>query len=136
MAENLMTTDLFYLALTAVLTACLWLPYAVGLGIARGGKLPVSEYTTMDRGPVADWVKRCNRAHMNSVEAFAPFAALVIVAHLTQTSNDATALASLLFFWGRVGHAVVQVLGIPYVRTLMFAIGFFSTLAIFVQIIA
>lgn len=131
-----MTTDLFYLGLTAVLNACLWLPFAVGMSIARGGKLPVSEYTTMDRGPMPNWVKRCNRAHMNSVEAFAPFAVLVIVAHLSKTANDTTALSSAIFFWARVAHAAVQILGIPYVRTLVFMIGFSSTVAIFVQVVS
>jgi uncharacterized MAPEG superfamily protein len=37
------------------------------------------------------WGKRTDRAYLNAVEVFAPFAALVLVAHLAGKSNGMTA---------------------------------------------
>jgi uncharacterized MAPEG superfamily protein len=44
----------------------------------------------------------------------------VLVAHVTQKANAMTALWAALFFWMRLAHAVVYLLGVPYVRTLVF----------------
>ena len=52
------------------------------------------------------------------VENLPAFAALVIIAHLTDV--NATAGAAL-FFWARLVHAVVHIMGLPYIRTLAFA---------------
>ena len=37
-------------------------------------------------------------------------------------SNDQTLLGMTLFFWGRIGHLLVYIVGIPYLRTLAFAV--------------
>lgn len=58
------------------------------------------------------------------MEVFAPFAALVIVAHLSGKLNEMTAFWAVAFFWLRATHAVVYWLGLPYIRTLVFTLGF------------
>jgi uncharacterized MAPEG superfamily protein len=85
--------------------------------------------------PVPDWAERLQRAHTNMVENLAPFAALVLVAHLVQAFDAKTALGAQLFFWGRVVHAGVYTLGIPYARTLAFAVSWVGMLLIFFAII-
>jgi len=65
-----------------------------------------------------------------------PFAAVVIVAHLTQTANGTTAAASVIYFWARVAHYVGYISGLPFVRTLTFAIGWIATLVIFLVIVS
>ena len=65
-----------------------------------------------------------------------PFAAVVIVAHLTQTANGTTAAASVTYFWARVAHYVGYISGLPFVRTLTFAIGWIATLVIFLVIVS
>ena len=80
------------------------------------------------------WVQRANRAHINLVQAFAPFAALVLIAHVTGQSNAMTAMWAMVFFWARVAHAIIHIAGIPYLRTLIFAVGVVAVLAIFWEV--
>ena len=130
-----MANDLTYLAWTALLTAALWIPYIAGQVHANGFLLPAN-YRDPTPRPVPLWAQRANRAHINSVEAFAPFAALVIIAHIGGVANETTATWAAVFFWSRLGHAVVYVLGIPYVRTLIFTAGFVCVVGVFYQIVS
>jgi uncharacterized MAPEG superfamily protein len=41
-----------------------------------------------------------------------------------------------VFFWSRVAHAIVHILGIPYIRTVVFLIGFVAVLGIFWEVVA
>ena len=129
-----MTPDLMWLAYTAVLTALLWIPYIVGLTISDG---PITAEGYRDPTPpeLPAWVRRCNRAHINAVESIAPFAVVVIVAHLAGAANEMTALWAMIFFIARLVHAAVYWTGIPYLRTLAFATGFVATLGIFWELI-
>ena len=129
-----MTTDLKYLALTALLTAALWIPYVV-CQVATNGFLKPQNYTDPTPRPLPLWGKRADRTYLNAVEVFAPFAALVIVAHLAGKANAMTAFWAAAFFWMRVAHAVVYLLGIPYIRTLVFTLGFVSVAGIFWDVI-
>jgi uncharacterized MAPEG superfamily protein len=69
------------------------------------------------------------------VEVFAPFAALVIVTHIAGKANAMTAFWAMSFFWLRVVHAAVYLLAIPYVRTLVFTLGFVCIAGIFRELI-
>ena len=39
------------------------------------------------------------------------------------------------FFWLRLAHAAVYLLGVPYVRTVLFTLGYVSVVGIFVELI-
>jgi uncharacterized MAPEG superfamily protein len=129
-----MTPDLNYLAWTAMLTAVLWIPYISGQVLTNGFLTPVN-YRDPTAREVPLWGQRANRAHINAVESFAPFAALVLVAHVGGVSNEATAMWAAVFFWARLAHAVVYVLGIPFLRTIIFTAGFVAVAGIFYQIV-
>jgi uncharacterized MAPEG superfamily protein len=130
-----MTTDLFYLALTAGLAAILWIPNVLGIVATHGMPTP-ADFREAAEKPLTGWAQRAKRTHLNMVENLAHFAALVIVAHLAGKANEVTALWVQIFFWARVGHAIVFYAGIPYLRTLAFTIGFIAEVVIFVQIVA
>jgi len=129
-----MTTDLTYLAWTAMLTAALWIPYIV-CQVMTNGFLEPPNYIDPEQRPVPLWGKRANRAQINAVEAFAPFAALVLVAHVAGKADAMTAFWAACYFWLRLIHAIVYMLGIPYVRTLVFTLGFVAIVGIFVEVI-
>ena len=107
-----MSTDLKYLAFTAILTASLWIPYVVGQ-VMTNGPLAPTNYLDPTQRPLPLWGKRADRAYINAVENFAPFAALVIAVHLAGKANAMTAFWAMSFFWLRFAHAVVYLLGIP-----------------------
>jgi len=129
-----MTTDLTYLAYTAMLTAALWIPYII-CQVATNGFLAPPNYVDPTPRPVPLWGKRADRAYLNAVEVFAPFAALVILAHITEKANAMTAFWAMSFFWLRVTHAVVYLLAVPYIRTLVFTLGFVCVAGIFWELI-
>ena len=128
-----MTTDLKMLALTAGFTAVLWLPYILA-HIGNVGPKAALTYAG-DGTALPDWAARAKKAHYNAIENLAPFAALVLVAHLTQTANAATATAAVVYFWARVAHYIVYAAGIPFGRTLTFAVGWAAMLCIFWHIL-
>lgn len=129
-----MTTDLYYLAATALLTAALWIPYVVSQGIANG-MLTANNYIDPTPRPLPNWGKRADRTYLNAVEVFGAFAALVLIAHVTGKANETTALLAASFFWLRLTYSAVYLLGVPYLRTMLFALGFFAEVGIFWQLI-
>ena len=129
-----MSTDLKYLAFTAILTASLWIPYVVSQVTTNGGLKPANYIDPTPR-PLPPWGKRADRAYINAVENFAPFAALVIAIHLAGKANAMTAFWAMSFFWIRLAHAVTYLLGIPYVRTLLFTLGYVAVVGLFMAFI-
>ena len=93
-------------ACTALLTAALWIPYIV-CQVTTNGPLSGENYVDPAPRPVPLWGQRAHRAYLNAVECFAPFAALVIVAHIAGKANAMTAFWAMSFFWLRLVHAVV-----------------------------
>ena len=128
-----MSTDLTMLAWTAGLTIILWLPYILA-HIVNVGLMPALTYSA-DDVPLPAWAARAKKAHSNAIENLAPFAALVIVAHLANAANEATAAAAITYFWARVAHYLLYALGVPFGRTLTFAIGWAAVVCIFWQIV-
>jgi uncharacterized MAPEG superfamily protein len=117
-----MTTELFYLTLTTALTGVLWIPYIVNRIAIRG----LSEAMGYPDNPTpqSPWAQRLMKAHQNAVENLVVFAALVLVAHQLGISTESTALASVVYFWMRLAHAVAFTFKIPLVRTFSFFISF------------
>lgn len=125
-----MSTDLKYLAFTAMLTATLWIPYII-CQVMTNGFLTPANYVDPTPRPVPLWGKRADRTYLNAVEVFAPFAALVIVIHIAGKANAMTAFWAMSFFWLRVAHAIVYLLAVPYLRTVIFVLGFVSVAGLF-----
>src|SRR5271154_4474783 len=99
-----MTTDLKYLAFTAMLTAALWIPYVV-CQVMTNGFLAPENFVDPSPRPVPLWGKRADRAYLNAVETFAPFAAMIVLIHLAGKENTTTAFLAMSYFWLRVVHA-------------------------------
>ena len=128
-----MTTDLWMLIASTLL--CLLLPsvYGVGRSQAPGG-LQWSLGNRDTSLTVTAWTDRAVRAHLNMMENLAPFAILVLTAHVAGKANAMTALGSVIFFLGRLAHAIVYVAGITVVRTLVFFVSVVGEVIILVQL--
>ena len=122
-----MRTELLYLLLTAILVGALWIPVVIGYVSSRGFPTP-ADYRTAPTSPLPDWVNRANRAHLNAVEGFAPFAAVVLVASATGVSNAVTENCAALYFYARVTHAIIQIsgFGLLMARTVVFTVAWFA----------
>jgi len=131
-----MTADLFWLTLTALLSATLWLPYIVGVNMANV-PMPADNRPT-DPARMPAWVHRAWRAHLNLLEQFLPFAVVVLVSHVTGVSNGVTAVAAASFFALRLAHAIWMIGGFPVlpVRPMVFTAGWVAILVIGWQVLA
>ncbi|MFN2427670.1 MAG: MAPEG family protein [Candidatus Binatia bacterium] len=130
-----MTTDLWMLVSTALL--CMLIPNVgiTGLALIPGG-LPWGFGNRDTPFAVPAWIERARRAHMNMVENLAPFACLVLVAHVAGKADATTALGAQIFFVSRVAHAAIYIIGIPYLRTLAFVGGVIGEVMILLRILA
>jgi uncharacterized MAPEG superfamily protein len=84
---------------------------------------------------LAGWAGRAQRAHRNMLENLALFIALVLIAEIARRTNATTLLGAELFFWGRLAHAVIYVAGLPWLRTLAWAVSVIGLILIFLQLI-
>ena len=131
-----MTTELYYLLMSAILTAVLWIPFILGV-IQANGLMTPAYYDAPSTAPLPNWVQRANRAHQNAVENIGPFAAIVLVAHLAGVHTGLTATAAAVYFFARIVHAVVHITGFNlfWARTLVFAVAWLAMLTIAVQVL-
>lgn len=120
---NLQTPEIYWLTLTILLTALLWVPYILQL-IVQLGPIQAVWDPTGAHPHDAEWALRAKRAHYNAVENLAVFAPLVILAVLLEQTTAATTAAAMIYFFVRAGHYVIHVFAVPVVRTLAFIAGF------------
>ena len=131
-----MTTELSYLVLTAILTSVLWIPVVVGKVLARG-PIKASDYKVAPTSPLPDWVNRANRAQMNAVENFAPFAAVVLIAHAIGVSTSITENSAAVYFYARAAHAVIHITGFSLfrARTVLFTVAWVAFIVFAVELL-
>ena len=128
-----MSTDLKMLVWVSAITLLMWLPYILAR-IMKSGLMRTLTYVA-DDDPLPAWAARAKKAHTNAIENLAPFAAVVLVAHLAAATNGTTALSATVYFWARVVHYIGYTAGVPFVRTLSFAVGWLATVIILSQIV-
>ena len=128
-----MTPDLKILVWTVVLTfaevlvAVLAAQAQVGLGMLAGNR---------DRlAPLTSFAGRAQRAHRNMLESLPLFIALVLVAHVAGKANGTTLTGCELFFWSRLAHWLIYLIGIPWVRTLAWVVSVIGLILIFGQVV-
>ena len=69
---------------------------------------------------------RVDRALRNFLETFPFFAAAVLAVVATQRTDADTALGAQLYFWARLAYVPIYAAGIPYLRTVVWAVGFWG----------
>jgi uncharacterized MAPEG superfamily protein len=108
------------------------LAWAVVLGLVQLGV--AATLATQQRGlgwnvgardgipmPLTGVAARMDRGLHNFLETFGFFAAAVLAVVLTQKTSAHTALGAQLYFWARVAYVPAYAMGIPYLRTLIWA---------------
>nr|WP_316639125.1 MAPEG family protein [uncultured Roseateles sp.] len=129
----MMKTELLYLGLVTAMTGLLWVPYILDRLMVRGLSDAVG-YPENPK-PQSPWARRLMKAHANAVENLVVFATLVLLANALGVSNAAIATASTVYFWARLVHALSYTLGVPWVRTLAFTVGFVAQAVIAWQLL-
>lgn len=121
-----------------------WLLWAVALAFAQmliavsGATLqvglPALAGSREGLPPFTGWAGRAYRAHHNMLESLVLFAALVLVAVVTDKTNATTLLGAQLFFWARLAYAGVYLAGIPWLRTGVWLVSVLGLILIFFQL--
>ncbi len=125
MTPGLMTPELFWLALTVILTGLMWVPYILNRCQVRGLSGAMANPSRNDK-PHAEWATRMMFAHDNAVENLVVFAPLVLILAQLDYSTNWTVYACAVYFWARLAHLLVYALGLPVFRTLAFTVGFLA----------
>ena len=118
-----------------------WLGWSILLGMAqlfiaaalmtqqRGMKWNASARDG-DPPPLTGAAGRADRAMRNFLETFPFFAAAVLAVAVTGSSDAMTALGAALYFWARLVYVPLYLAGIPYLRSLVWAVSLLGMLLV------
>lgn len=98
------------------------LPWAVS---PRDGAMPA----------LSTVASRLDRARGNFLETFPFFVALVLANHVLQQHDSMTLLGAQLYFWARVAYVPAYAAGIPYLRTLIWAVSIVGLVLLLVALL-
>jgi uncharacterized MAPEG superfamily protein len=84
---------------------------------------------------ITGWAGRAERAHRNMLQSLVLFTALVLAAQVTSKLDATTALGAQLFFWARLAYAAVYIIGLPWIRTGVWAISVLGLVLIFIRLV-
>ena len=128
-----MTPEIYWMTLTVLLTAVLWLPYVLDRMVVRG--LWPAFAGTVPEASRSLWAQRATRAHENAVENLVVFVPAVLTAHALGISTPATRAAAAVYFFARLTHVLVYTAGVPVARTLAFTAGWLAQIVILASIL-
>lgn len=127
-----MSPELTFLVWSGVLALAQMLIAVIG---AQGQvSLPLLVGNREAMPALTGWAGRAQRAHLNMLESLVVFAIAVLVAEMAGRTNPMTALGAALFFWGRLAYALVYLAGVPWLRTLLWAVSVAGIVLVLVQL--
>src|SRR5262245_592708 len=129
-----MTPEIIFLLWSAALTLLLAVIAVLAATLEVG--LPRLAGNRENMPEMPGWAGRAARAHQNMLENLVLFAIVVFAARLTNVSNAVTLLGAQLFFFARVAHALLYVIGVPWLRTLAWLVSVVGIAMIFWQVVA
>jgi uncharacterized MAPEG superfamily protein len=80
--------------------------------------------------PLTGVAARASRANHNFLETFVFFAAAVLAVVLAKENTPHTALGAQLYFWARAAYLPIYLIGIPYLRTLVWTVSLWGLLQV------
>ncbi|KAF1690110.1 MAPEG family protein [Pseudoxanthomonas taiwanensis] len=116
-----MAIEIQYLAWTVVL-GLLQLVLATALATRHRGLAWNAGPRDQPPGPVPAVAGRAERAMRNLLETFPFFAAAALGVVAAERGDAWTALGAQLYFWARVVYVPLYLAGIPYLRSLAWAV--------------
>jgi uncharacterized MAPEG superfamily protein len=117
-----MFTSLPALLGLTILLGLLHVLFASVLGAAsRGGQWNAGNRDG-EPPPLGPHAARAERASRNFLETFVFFAAALVCAIAIGRQGDRAILGAQLYFWARLAYLPIYVIGIPYLRSLVWTV--------------
>jgi len=114
---------------TLLLVACLPL---IWVGAAKFGAKGYNNHTPrLWLAKLEGWPQRANWAQVNAYEAFPPYAAAVLTAQFVGGNQVAIDIVAGVFLLCRVLHGVFYIQDKDGARSIVWTVGFFSIIAMF-----
>jgi len=80
--------------------------------------------------PLTGVAARVERATRNFLETFPFFAAAVLAVVVTERTGSESALGAQVYFWARLAYLPIYAAGIPYLRSLAWAVSLWGLLQV------
>ena len=122
---------IIFLYSIAAAVVLIYVPFLV-VAYARvrvGNEMFSTPRALLDKLP--PYAQRATWAHQNTFEAFMIFAAAALMAYITGVNSFTAQVAAIAFVVARLLYSIFYILNIPLLRSLMFAIGIFSSGTLF-----
>lgn len=103
-------------------------------GIKHFGLVPLAGARDDLKAP-SPFIERAKRANQNMIEAMVMFVPLVVIAIHTGQTAMPTAVGAALFFFGRLAYAPLYWFGVPWLRTVAWAVSLFGIILIFFNLL-
>lgn len=113
-------------------------------GLVYAAKVPVAvamqraggydnRHPRAQQAALTGWGARSVAAHLNGFEAFAPFAAAVLVAHVSGAATGLIDILAVVFVASRVAYTGLYIADLASVRSLVWGVGWLATLGLFLS---
>jgi uncharacterized MAPEG superfamily protein len=122
-----MTSELTMLAASCAL-GLVYVLLAAALGTGQRGLAWNAGNRDGEAKPLTGIAARALRAQANFLETFVFFAAAALAVVVGGRNTAHTALGAQLYFWARVLYLPIYLIGIPYLRTVVWAISLWGIL--------
>ncbi len=120
-------TIAYWCILVAAVLPIVW----VGAAKSGGGRYDNARPREFLSG-LSGWQARANHAQQNSYEAFPPFAAAVIVAHLGNAGQASIDMLALVFIAARIIYGLCYITDRATLRSLAWLVGFGCVVGLFI----
>ena len=120
------------LAYAAVLC---WVMIITASAVRTRGNVVMASGNRDDVPPPSDLGNRADRAAKNMLENMVLFTALLVAARAGNGDADRIVLGARLFFWARVAYFPVYLVGIKYLRTVIWAVSIVGLALIFSSVV-
>jgi len=130
-----MTPELRWLAWSTLLGFLQILAASWAVAAQRGGMQWSAGARDDPQPPPTGVAGRLDRAQKNFLQTFPLFVAAVLAAHVAGRNGALTGWGTLLFFWARVFYVPLYAAGVPYVRSLVWAVAMVGMLMVWASLI-
>ena len=129
-----LTYELAYLAWSVVLLI-VHIALQGGLALMEFGLPYGASPRDAGRQPQSTYARRADRALRNFLETYPAFVALALALTITGHTGALAGAGAAFWFWGRVAYVPLYMFGVPYARTLAWAVAFFGLLLMLIALL-